>query len=221
MVTMPLPPSKRSCGGMGDWARAGWRRCACSSSVYQRPHGQPQSSCLRRPTTAQSPRPTVGCSGSSSMSVSDRIFGAAVPGSWDLSGRGIWRLTVPSGSSARATSHPDAGGGHAAGAGTAMWSVLDNDGGSSDTGARVRLLDRYLAIFGAAHPAPARGSGVRSGRMDELPQRKQYLLAIRMKEGRRDHRGRPSPRLGLAARVSCVPDLPAALVGDDAPARSG
>jgi hypothetical protein len=31
-----------------------------------------------------------------------------------------------------------------------MWSVLDNNGGSSDTGARIRLMQRYLAIFGAA-----------------------------------------------------------------------
>ncbi len=31
-----------------------------------------------------------------------------------------------------------------------MWSVLDNSGGASDTGARIALMRRYLAIFGAA-----------------------------------------------------------------------
>jgi Transposase DDE domain len=31
-----------------------------------------------------------------------------------------------------------------------IWSVLDNNGGTSDSGARIRLMRRYLAIFGAA-----------------------------------------------------------------------
>jgi hypothetical protein len=31
-----------------------------------------------------------------------------------------------------------------------MWSVLDNNGGTSDSGQRIALMRRYLAIFGAA-----------------------------------------------------------------------
>jgi len=31
-----------------------------------------------------------------------------------------------------------------------IWSVLDNDGGTSDSGQRIALMRRYLAIFGAA-----------------------------------------------------------------------
>jgi hypothetical protein len=31
-----------------------------------------------------------------------------------------------------------------------IWSVLDNNGGNSDTGERIALMRRYLAIFGAA-----------------------------------------------------------------------
>lgn len=31
-----------------------------------------------------------------------------------------------------------------------IWSVLDNNGGASDTGQRIALMRRYLAIFGAA-----------------------------------------------------------------------
>jgi hypothetical protein len=30
-----------------------------------------------------------------------------------------------------------------------MWSILDNEGGTSDTGERIALMRRYLAIFGA------------------------------------------------------------------------
>jgi len=31
-----------------------------------------------------------------------------------------------------------------------MWSILDNNGGTSDTGERILLMRRYLAVFGAA-----------------------------------------------------------------------
>jgi hypothetical protein len=31
-----------------------------------------------------------------------------------------------------------------------MWSILDNNGGTSDTGERIALMQRYLAIFGVA-----------------------------------------------------------------------
>ena len=66
---------------------------------------------------------------------------------------GPWRLALdrPSGSSGRATINilmlavvtrrgrvP------------LLWSVLDNRGGSSDSGERIALMQRYLAIFGAA-----------------------------------------------------------------------
>jgi hypothetical protein len=35
-----------------------------------------------------------------------------------------------------------------------IWSVLDNDGGTSDSGQRIAPMRRYLAIFGAASVRP-------------------------------------------------------------------
>ena len=101
-----------------------------------------------------------------------------------------------------------------------MWSVLDNDGGSSDTAARVRLMQRYLAIFGAASIrlllADREFVGVEW--MNFLNENN-ISFAIRMKEklvvttedGRRLALG-PLPRKCRGVRT-----FRAALVGDDAP----
>lgn len=101
-----------------------------------------------------------------------------------------------------------------------MWSVLDNDGGSSDTAARVRLMQRYLAIFGAASIrlllADREFVGVEW--MNFLNENN-ISFAIRMKEklvvttedGRRLALG------SLLRKCLGVRTFRAALVGDDAP----
>lgn len=101
-----------------------------------------------------------------------------------------------------------------------MWSVLDNDGGSSDTAARVRLMQRYLAIFGAASIrlllADREFVGVEW--MNFLNENN-ISFAIRMKEklvvttedGRRLALG------SLLRKCRGVRTFRAALVGDDAP----
>ena len=101
-----------------------------------------------------------------------------------------------------------------------MWSVLDNDGGGSDTAARVRLMQRYLAIFGAASIrlllADREFVGVEW--MNFLNENN-ISFAIRMKEklvvttedGRRLALG------SLLRKCRGVRTFRAALVGDDAP----
>ncbi len=101
-----------------------------------------------------------------------------------------------------------------------MWSVPDNDGGGSDTAARVRLMQRCLAIFGAASIrlllADREFVGVEW--MNFLNENN-ISFAIRMKEklvvttedGRRLALG-PLPRKCRGVRT-----FRAALVGDDAP----
>ena len=101
-----------------------------------------------------------------------------------------------------------------------MWSVPDNDGGGSDTAARVRLMQRYLAIFGAASIrlllADREFVGVEW--MNFLNENN-ISFAIRMKEklvvttedGRRLALG------SLLRKCRGVRTFRAALVGDDAP----
>ena len=101
-----------------------------------------------------------------------------------------------------------------------MWSVLDNDGGSSDTAARVRLMQRYLAIFGAAsiRLLLADREFVGLEWMDFLNENN-ISFAMRMKEklvvttedGRRLALG------SLLRKCRGVRTFRAALVGDDAP----
>ena len=101
-----------------------------------------------------------------------------------------------------------------------MWSVLDNNGGASDTGARIALMQRYLAIFGAASIRLLLADREFVGHkwMDFL-NRNNIPFAIRMKDklvvttedGRRLALG------SLLRKCRGVRTFRAALASDDAP----
>ncbi len=101
-----------------------------------------------------------------------------------------------------------------------MWSVLDNNGGTSDTGARTLLMRRYLAIFGAASIRLLLADREFVGReWTDFLNKNNIPFAIRMKEklivttedGRRLALG------SLLRKCRGVRTFRAALVSDDAP----
>ncbi len=101
-----------------------------------------------------------------------------------------------------------------------MWSVLDNNGGTSDTGARTLPMRRYLAIFGAASIRLLLADREFVGReWTDFLNKNNIPFAIRMKEklivttedGRRLALG------SLLRKCRGVRTFRAALVSDDAP----
>lgn len=101
-----------------------------------------------------------------------------------------------------------------------MWSVLDNNGGTSDTGARTLLMRRYLAIFGAASIRLLLADREFVGRawMDFL-NNNNIPFAIRMKEKLivTTEAGRRLALGSLLRKCRGVRTFRAALVSDDAP----